>query len=61
MHKRVPRLGRLEALCSSIERVRRRVSEWMGRPRLLAIAAGEAVKLALYASGYLGHGASRGC
>ncbi len=54
LHRRAPRFDWVEALCSSLERVRGRLSEWRGKPDLLVIAAGEAVKLALYATGYRG-------
>ncbi len=55
----IPKPGWAEALCSSLVRVRR-ISEWIGNPSLLAIAAGEAVKLALYATGHRGPWSKQG-
>ncbi|MCE4600207.1 MAG: nucleotidyltransferase domain-containing protein [Desulfurococcales archaeon] len=54
LHKKTPRQSWSEILCRSLERVKTRLREWSGKPELLPIAAGEAVKLALAASGYRG-------
>ncbi|MEB3805957.1 MAG: nucleotidyltransferase domain-containing protein [Desulfurococcales archaeon] len=54
LHKKIPWQSWSEILCGSLERVKTRLREWSGKPELLPIAAGEAVKLALAASGYRG-------
>lgn len=54
LHESAPRQPLQEALCISLKRVKRRIMEWGSDSKLLAIAAGEAIKLALISHGYDG-------